>query len=236
MLGVTIQPHCPWYDMLQTYGAPNVHWCEEIICSYINNPANTWTNIGYILAGIFAWKLGSPNQRFTRSFSLALIFTGLVSGFYHATNNYLTQFFDFVGMFTLVSAIICVNLLRMRVTKNFSLPIYFVLTTIFSLGFFYAHYIFPVQFLIVIGVVIIISQEVYITRIIRRSLHFKIFMLAMMLLGLAQFFSQLDLQRIWCDPTNHFIMQGHALWHLTAAIALYVYFLFVRRNIEDQAA
>lgn len=234
MLGVTIQPHCPWYDMLQTYGAPNVHWCEELICSYINNPANTWTNIGYIIFGILAWRLGSPNKRFTRLFGFALIFTGLVSGFYHATNNYLTQFFDFVGMFTLVSSIICVNLLRMRVTKDFSIPIYLAMTTVFSLGFFYAHYLFPVQMLIVIAVAIIIAQEVYITRKVKKTLNFKTFMSAIVLLAIAQLFSQLDLKRIWCEPTNHFILQGHALWHLTAAVALYVYFLFVRKNLDHK--
>ena len=37
----TIAPQCPWYDAQQTFGPPNVDWCEPTICAYINEPANT---------------------------------------------------------------------------------------------------------------------------------------------------------------------------------------------------
>jgi hypothetical protein len=42
----------------------------------------------------------------------------------------------------------------------------------------------------------------------------------LVLLGVAQAASLADLQRVVCDPDNHFV-QGHAVWHLVSALALY---------------
>ena len=37
-------PHgvgCPWHSITETWGAPNVKWCEETLCQWISEPANT---------------------------------------------------------------------------------------------------------------------------------------------------------------------------------------------------
>lgn len=231
MLAVVINPSCPWYGMYESFGPPNVQWCEEIICSFINNPANTWTNIAYIIFGLWVLKIGSDDKRFTKLYAFALIFTGLVSGFYHATNNYLTQFFDFVGMFTLVGSIIVFNIKRQGITKEFSLKIYYTLVSVLSASFFFAHYLFPVQFMIAIAVVVIILQEILIYRKFRATKDLKMFITALLTLGFAETMSIIDLKRIWCEPTNHIILQGHAIWHLSAALGLFFYFLFARKNV-----
>lgn len=40
-------------------------------------------------------------------------------------------------------------------------------------------------------------------------------------MAVAQAASLLDLARVSCDPGNHFF-QGHAVWHLGSALALYL--------------
>jgi hypothetical protein len=43
---------------------------------------------------------------------------------------------------------------------------------------------------------------------------------ALAMLGTGAGFSASDVTRKFCDPTNHWL-QGHALWHLFGAVALY---------------
>ena len=52
----TIEPGCPWYEAQQSYGAPNVNWCEPTVCSVINEPANTWSNLPYLLVSLVLIK------------------------------------------------------------------------------------------------------------------------------------------------------------------------------------
>src|SRR5205823_851454 len=49
-------PGCPWWDLHERFGEPNVKWCEERLCAMANEPANTWSNLGYLVVGaaIFA--------------------------------------------------------------------------------------------------------------------------------------------------------------------------------------
>ena len=39
---------CPWSG----WTPPNVDWCEEELCGWIVNPADTWSNLAYIVFGI----------------------------------------------------------------------------------------------------------------------------------------------------------------------------------------
>lgn len=226
---VVIAPECPWYGLYKTFGPPNVHWCEEILCSYVNNPANTWSNIGYIFLAFWILKKYRKDGKFEAFYGWTLLFTGLSSAFYHATNNYLTQFFDFLGMFALVSSIIVFNFKRLGLTKDFSFRLFGVIVLFFTMAFFGAKYLFPVQFLIVIGIGGILIQE-GILFFTQRARSFALFGLAIFLLALAQLFSQLDLHRIWCEPKNHIILQGHALWHFIASMALGVYFFYLKKQ------
>lgn len=31
---------------------PNVDWCEQELCSWITNPADTWSNLAYLAFGV----------------------------------------------------------------------------------------------------------------------------------------------------------------------------------------
>jgi hypothetical protein len=49
--------------------------------------------------------------------------------------------------------------------------------------------------------------------------------LGLVLLGAAALASALDVTRVACDPTNHWL-QGHALWHVLTALALLAFYRF----------
>ena len=107
---LTIKPGCPWHDAQQSFGAPNVDWCEPTTCSIISEPANTWSNLGYLLIGLILIK--KMSQKGIKAFPYAVLAMGTFSFIYHATNNYLSQFFDFVGMFLMMSFLLAFNARR----------------------------------------------------------------------------------------------------------------------------
>ena len=100
---------CPWSGFRQ----PNVNWCEAELCSWITNPADTWSNLAYIALALVMWldarKRGS---RTLAMFGPASFITGLFSFAYHASYTFFLQFFDFVGMFVFALLVVTLNLRR----------------------------------------------------------------------------------------------------------------------------
>ena len=50
-------PHCPWAN----WSRPNIKWCEENLCQVITTPANTWSNLVYIIVGLYILIEGARN-------------------------------------------------------------------------------------------------------------------------------------------------------------------------------
>ena len=51
LLAAPLPPGCPWSG----FTPPNVDWCEEELCAWIVNPADTWSNLAYVVLGLFMW-------------------------------------------------------------------------------------------------------------------------------------------------------------------------------------
>ena len=100
-------PHCPWAH----WQRPNIKWCEENICAVITTPANTWSNLVYILVGGYIFYEGARNyerQRrkkawTIRTMGIAAIICGLCSFSYHASYTKFFQFFDYLGMYVYIA-------------------------------------------------------------------------------------------------------------------------------------
>ena len=52
----SLAPQCPWYE-LSEMAKPNVKWCEASQCSWITEPANTWSNLAFVFSGMIIWYL-----------------------------------------------------------------------------------------------------------------------------------------------------------------------------------
>jgi hypothetical protein len=218
-----IPPECPWHGAQQLFGEPNVKWCEERLCQWANEPANTWSNLGYLAVGLWmllrARQSGSATER---RFGGAILMMGLFSLAYHATNNFGTQLLDFVGMFLFVFLMLATNLWRGRwIPASRVIPVYAGLNaagTAAVLAMYAAG--LPFQALVALAAVAIIGTEAVIAR--RgpdRPATYRHFALGFVLIVVAAAFSASDVSRAWCDPTNHWI-QGHAIWHWIGAAAV----------------
>jgi hypothetical protein len=217
---LTIPTNCPWHEAQLSYGTPNVDWCEPTICSYITEPANTWSNIGFLIVALLILK--KFKHKLIRCFSWIVLTMGLFSSIYHATNNYMSQYLDFIGMSLMTSFLLTFGIIR--VTQKswgefFSFYWFFVSMNLVLIMFLDIAKL-PVQLLLMMNAVPIVAIEVAIvlkTKKIKRELYFA---LSVCVLILAQIFAQVDLHRIYCEPKN-WILHGHVAWHLLCAVAMY---------------
>ena len=223
-LAPALPPGCPWSG----FTPPNLDWCEEELCSWIVNPADTWSNLLYVVLGALMWR--EARRRRSRSlapFGPASIAVGVFSFAYHASYTWMLQFFDFVGMFLFCGCVLALNARRLgwitprhqaAATLGGVVALSAALPLLFARGF-------PIQALVLGLVIAIVAQEAWLLRRDGPLPAHRFWWGALALLAAAAVASGLDLARLWCDPRNHWL-QGHALWHVLSASSLYALFRF----------
>ncbi len=96
-------PGCPWSD----WSPGNLVFCEAELCSWVREPANTWTNAGFLAAGLWLLRRHArqraPGERVgpIALVPVAAILTGAGSALFHASKVYALQLVDFGAMFLL---------------------------------------------------------------------------------------------------------------------------------------
>jgi hypothetical protein len=231
---VTIPENCPWHQGQTFYGTPNVDWCEPTVCAWINEPANTWSNLPFLLIGLWLWKRTATP--FVRSFGGIVFIMGLLSAIYHATNNLLTQYFDFFGMALMTSFILAFILRRILSSaknpvaqKPFDHYFWFFMSCNLTILIFLGLLKLPVQLMLLLNTIPILLAELYCFLILKRTKKFYWFALSFATLVVAQIFAQIDLKRIYCEPTN-LIMHGHVVWHCLCAVAMGFAGIYMKEN------
>ena len=220
---------CPWSGFQQ----PNVDWCEAELCSWITNPADTWSNLAYVLLAVLIWyHARRRGSRTLAMFGPACLVTGLFSFAYHASYTFFLQFFDFVGMFVFTNLVVTLNLRRSgALTARRQVVFYLASIVLFSAlvpPMFYLD--LPFQGLVAFLILVILVQEI---RLWATAERHGAFWLALLLLGAGATCSALDLSRVWCDPHNHWL-QGHAVWHVLTALSLYsLYRYFTQFDLDS---
>lgn len=211
-----------WYP-LGRFGWANVDWCEATVAGYVTEPANTWSNLAYIVIGaiLFAQQRKNPNVHpLLKLMPWAMVALGFLSGFYHATNAWITQLGDFIGMYLVAAIPFLLNLERMGMKKVANFRAYMVVilaSTAFTVA---AHYSgFPIQLLFgfFFGGIVIMELMQMRSSPARGYTNFVATLIAFAIAGT---FSILDVTRTMCDPHDHYI-QGHALWHYINSVGIY---------------
>lgn len=231
-------PGCPWYDLYERFGPPNVKWCEERLCALANEPANTWSNLGYIAVGGFIWWTGSRSRSpLGKAFGIFVALMGLFSLVFHATNNFGTQILDFVGMYLYAFLLLSLNLYRLGwVKRRAVLPLFLGLVVLATAMIFVSRAVgFPYQLLVFFAAVVIAATELVQQRRGRRegaTWTARPFWIALGLFVVAVSFSVADARRLVCVPENH-VLQGHAIWHVIGAAAVWFSFVYYRQFLPS---
>ena len=217
-------PGCPWYSITESQGAPNIKWCEETLCRWISEPANTWSNLGYLIVALAITYISFKNRHNfkLKQFGPIIFFMGAMSFFYHQSNFYGSQILDFIGMFFFVGWAMGMNLIRLGKLKDqFLIPFNLTIGILFTISM-HVMYLTGIKYqgLILVAGIFILTTEIMAQK--KSPSETKWFWSSIIILIVAFGFSISDGQRLWCVPENHgWFSQGHALWHWTAAIAMF---------------
>ncbi|MBL8018291.1 MAG: ceramidase domain-containing protein [Leptospirales bacterium] len=229
---------CPHESLLNQYGPPNIKWCEESLCAIVQQPANTWSNLAFVAVGF--WILFQARSAWSRVMGYSVVLLGLLSLYYHASNVYITQLGDFLGMFLYLGLLLIWNLRRLGMIagQTQSILAYF-LTVYANIGMLILFPLvlgLPIQLIIFVNTLIVFAMEAFLVRRTAQVFGARIYrdyIVAVVLLGAAAVCSRLDLMGVWCDPTNHWL-QGHATWHLLNAASMIFVFRFYSRSGVDR--
>ena len=220
--------NCPWSNFLP----PTMQFCERNLCSYITTPANTWSNIAYIIIGSYLFfKKKGNTPTYLVLFPIAAISTGIASFLYHASFTFLFQFFDLSSMYFFSSLLVVLNWHRLNGINDKKIFYIFIVLIFFSMSLLLIFksigvFIFGLHLVTAIFLEFKIFRREKSLRSAHQSfsfVYYRNFLLAISCFIIAFLIWILDFKRIICDPENH-ILQGHAIWHiLTAFCYLFLY-------------
>lgn len=240
MLAVTLNESA-WATWQQATCLPSDCFCEAARDAWFRQPANSWTSLVFVVVGIWIGleaylaarnpkpqltNLISERPMYSIVLSLAAIYTGLGSWFFHASLTFVGQFFDLTGMYFLASFALCYAIARILPQHEK----YLVLTWVFlNILLTIALLLIPAVRRELFGGLVVLA--VALELIARRKLlssrkQTKYFLLALCAYGLGQMFWILDAQHIICTPSS--LWQLHIVWHVLSAATLLFLFWYYR--------
>jgi len=206
---------------------PTINYCEHNITGLIAQPANSWSNLAYVLIGLYLiLNIKKSSSKLLYIFPLFPILIGICSFIYHASYSFWGQFLDLTSMFLFSSYLIILNLSRLKFNLRKLFFIYFLINLV-SLGWLYFH---PTMFSFNSGI-IIFSLHIFSLFLLEYYIYKKMHnyslrpaMRALIIMAVAFMFWIFDLSRLWCHPISFHYINGHALWHIiNSFVFIYLY-------------
>ncbi|MEZ4978758.1 MAG: ceramidase domain-containing protein [Chitinophagales bacterium] len=218
-------------------------FCEFAREGLIKQPANSFSNLGFSLAGLLiayqlyqnkfrATNLLTQHLAYSFLFIFALLITGAGSFAMHATNAHWGGFADLFGMFLIAAFMCSYALSRLFSLSSWSFGIIFLIGVVFSS----VVYLSPslnfkgfmsgaeVCFIFMILVAILVELYLALVKKIKITRTYGYFALFSLLLAFLIWNLSLWPDSLLCKP--HSLLQGHAAWHLLDALGAYFVFRF----------
>lgn len=195
-------------------------------------PANSISSFGYVLAGLLMilmarsrdWISGFPPLA-ASVLGLAAVIVGIGSVLLHATLTLWGQFFDVLGMYLVSGFFLVSALARWRDIPDRRAMIYYGLLCAVLVATLYAlpevrRWLFAVVLLVAIILELVFARP-------RRPQVRTGYYAAGLIVNITAFtIWNLDQRGQLCAPDS--LLQGHAVWHLLGAVALWFAFLYYR--------
>jgi Ceramidase len=216
--------NCPWMD----YPRGNFPLCEEALCEWIRQPANTYSNIGFFIVAFYLIYLSFKKQsEHGLGFGICAIFIGSASFGAHASGTKMFGFFDFAAIFSAFSLYAAKDMIYTNTVKTKNVFLMFC-------AFFIAAVLLLYQFSAlreIIFAIFVIGLLIWESKILKAQ--GKSFlttsnkkMLGIFLIGAVCL--ALDASKVICDPQNH-LFQMHSVWHICCALSVY----FLARHLDQ---
>ena len=238
-----------WDGWRESHGLRNPSYTEQIFISQIiRTRANTWSNLSYILVGLYAIALSCHDHRqsvtstsgyvvrtpvMSLTFGVACCILGLASGLFHASLTRMGQQIDVAAMYMPLLTLCAVNLGRwMPASFNMGRRLFpcwiplLILVAVCSVILFVFKWsmssvVVLSSLIAMVGISIVADQ--FRTS---RQLNIRWVLLSFALLIAAVACRELDIARRFSSPQSW--LQGHAFWHLLTSLSLATIYVYYR--------
>jgi hypothetical protein len=207
--------------------------------SLILQPSDSWSALGYVLAGFLMIVLARGSGWSSAmtpvaavAFGITAITVGLGSVLLHATLTLWGQFFDVLGMYLVGSFLLVSALARwMRIPDRRAIAIYALLCVVLVAVLIALPEVRRWLFAVLLITAIVI--ELAFARPRRPGVMLRFYLLGILTKAIAFTIWNLDQHGLVCAPAS--LIQGHAAWHLLGALSLWLTFSYYRSE-RPQAA
>ena len=237
-----------WRGWLGVDVGRGANFCEAARASIIRQPANTFSNVGFVAAGLLiAWHAGgrgnvgttlSAHRHLATVVASLVVLLGPGSAAMHATQSAIGGDIDMLSMYLVASFAAAYAVMRWLRGGTRLLATTFVAGVAFCelVGWWGAD--LPVVMhsgnaAFALLLIIATALEVLILR--RREVHARRVHAYASLASILSAFAIWNATKTWlCDP--HSLIQGHAIWHILGAVSAYfLYRYYASEEVRDQA-
>ncbi len=213
------------------------NFCEAARSGLVKQPANTWSNLGFVFAGLaIGWRAGRASgmpRAMATTYGVLVVLLGPGSAAMHATQSACGGHLDLLSMFLLASFAAAWALAR-KCAPGHHGGVWALLFVTFLICCELASWLVgSVPVFLHAGnaafaalLLVAVIGEISLRR--RTEIRYGVAALGTMLVAFAIWNAS---QHGWCDP--HSLWQGHAAWHLLGAVA--AWFLFLLYASEPDA-
>lgn len=100
---------CPWSG----WTLPDIKHCEANLCGWVTAPANTWSNLAFLAAGLWIISRDEDGDWLAAGgLGPVSLIVGATSLAFHASYTFAGQVLDYLGMFVLMGWVIARAFLR----------------------------------------------------------------------------------------------------------------------------
>jgi hypothetical protein len=214
------------------------NFCEAARDWYVRQPANTFSNVGFVVAGLLiAWHAGAganigsslaAHRRLATAIACLVVLLGPGSAAMHATQSALGGHLDMLSMYLVASFAAAYATMRWRRAGP---P---VLAMTFAAGLAFCeiagtwHADLPVVMYAgnaAFGVLLIVATVLEVRIMRRGQTRAQRGYAYASLASLLTAFAIWNAAKTWlCDPGS--LVQGHAIWHLLSAVSAYLLYRY----------
>ena len=243
-----------WQGWVESRGLRQPTYAERIYFDQVfRTQANTWSNLAYVLVGLYALALGRFDQRARTAegrgylrdtpahsflFGAACCYLGFGSGLFHASLTRWGQQLDVAGMYPPLLSCLAIQVGRgLRGAQRrwgwaWTPPVAWLVSLVLLVSGLLYYYKWSMSASLVLTTLILSLTALTLADIIfaRRAMSFRWPGLAAGSLGLGVMCRQLDVAGKFSGPDTW--LQGHAFWHVLTAASLACLYAYHRSEVR----